>query len=157
MQNCKRNGNGRNSCCGHKHQHGEKNCRKNCNNNSGICQSHGKNRGKKRELFIKKYNEYLNTIELPEFETDEQYQQWIANTDEGQSYLKNIDRINTEIDAECPWGGKRENAGRRQECVRKIPYTRRISSELIKVLKDYAKEHGITETEALEKAIDKLN
>ncbi len=53
------------------------------------------------------------------------------------------------------WGGKREGAGRKCENP-KIPFNRRLSEELINKLKTYAQENNITETEALEKAIENL-
>ena len=53
------------------------------------------------------------------------------------------------------WGGKRENAGRKCENPR-IPFNRRLSEETINKLKEYAAENGITETEALERAIQNL-
>ena len=51
------------------------------------------------------------------------------------------------------WGGKRLNAGRKKSCRQKIPYNRRINANIINILKTYAKEHNISETEALESAI----
>lgn len=51
------------------------------------------------------------------------------------------------------WGGKRNCAGRKRTCSRKIPYNRRISEDVLKILKSYAVAHNITETEALESAI----
>ena len=53
------------------------------------------------------------------------------------------------------WGGKRENAGRKCENPR-IPFNRRLSEESINKLKEYATANGITETEALERAIQNL-
>lgn len=53
------------------------------------------------------------------------------------------------------WGGKRENAGRKCENP-KIPFNRRLSEEAINKLKEYASNNGITETEALERAIQNL-
>lgn len=53
------------------------------------------------------------------------------------------------------WGGRREGAGRKCENP-KIPFNRRLNEELINKLKTYALENGITETEALERAIQNL-
>lgn len=53
------------------------------------------------------------------------------------------------------WGGRRENAGRKCENPR-IPFNRRLSEESINKLKEYAAANGITETEALERAIQAL-
>lgn len=50
-------------------------------------------------------------------------------------------------------GGKREQAGRKKTCLKKISYTRRINENILKILKEYARLHNITETEALESAI----
>ena len=51
------------------------------------------------------------------------------------------------------WGGRRLNAGRKRTCTRKIAYNRRINENILNILKEYAKSHEITETEALESAI----
>src|SRR5574344_1575062 len=51
------------------------------------------------------------------------------------------------------WGGRRACAGRRRTCANKVPFNRRISEDVLKILKNYAKDYGITETEALESAI----
>ena len=51
------------------------------------------------------------------------------------------------------WGGKRECAGRKKTCLNKISFNRRINENILNILKDYAKRHNMTETEALESAI----
>ena len=51
------------------------------------------------------------------------------------------------------WGGKRLNAGRKRTCSRKIPFNRRVSENILNILKEYALSHNMTETEALESAI----
>lgn len=51
------------------------------------------------------------------------------------------------------WGGKRTCAGRKKTCLNKIPFNRRINENILNILKEYAKRHNITETEALENAI----
>ena len=51
------------------------------------------------------------------------------------------------------WGGKREMAGRKKTCLKNIPFTRRINENIKKILLNYAKEHNVTATEALENAI----
>lgn len=58
-------------------------------------------------------------------------------------------------DFDCPkkWGGKRDNAGRKKTCLKKIPFNRRINENVLFILKNYAKNHNLTETEALESAI----
>jgi len=53
-------------------------------------------------------------------------------------------------------GGKRQGAGRKSKEITKVTFTKRLLPETIAVLKDYAKEHDINETEALEIAISKL-
>ncbi len=55
----------------------------------------------------------------------------------------------------CGRGGRREGAGRKCDGKR-IPFNRRLSEEAIQRIKDYAAEHNITETEALEVAVKKL-
>ncbi len=55
----------------------------------------------------------------------------------------------------CGWGGKRDGAGRKCE-NKKIPFNRRLSEDAIQRIKDYAEEHNITETEALEIAVKHL-
>lgn len=51
------------------------------------------------------------------------------------------------------WGGKRECAGRKKSCLKKVPFNRRINENVLNILKSYAKEYDLTETEALEQAI----
>ena len=51
------------------------------------------------------------------------------------------------------WGGRRECAGRKKTCRRKIPFNRRINEDVLNILKEYAQNHDMTETEALESAI----
>ena len=51
------------------------------------------------------------------------------------------------------WGGKREQAGRKKTCLKKVPFNRRINENILNILHDYAKRHNITDTEALESAI----
>ncbi len=51
------------------------------------------------------------------------------------------------------WGGKRFNSGRKRTCIGKIPFNRRINERILKILREFAREHNITETEALESAI----
>ena len=51
------------------------------------------------------------------------------------------------------WGGRRECAGRKKTCLNKISFNRRINESILNILKDYAKRHNMTETEALESAI----
>ena len=51
------------------------------------------------------------------------------------------------------WGGKRCNAGRKRTCTRKVPFNRRISEDVLNILKEFASSHNLTETEALESAI----
>ena len=54
---------------------------------------------------------------------------------------------------EFSWGGKRQFAGRKRTCSKKIPYNRRINENVLNILKIYAQENGLSETEALERAI----
>ena len=51
------------------------------------------------------------------------------------------------------WGGKREQAGRKRTCLKKVPFNRRINENILNILRDYAKRHNLTDTEALESAI----
>ena len=51
------------------------------------------------------------------------------------------------------WGGKREQAGRKKTCLKKVSFNRRINENILNILKEYAKTHNITDTEALESAI----
>ena len=51
------------------------------------------------------------------------------------------------------WGGKRQKAGRKKTCLKKVPFNRRINENILNILRNYAKNHNITETEALESAI----
>lgn len=71
-------------------------------------------------------------------------------------YNKRVMRDFFESDIEClgrKWGGRRENAGRKRTCLKKVPFNRRINENVLAILKNYANLHGITETEALESAI----
>ena len=51
------------------------------------------------------------------------------------------------------WGGKRKSAGRKRTCLKKVPFNRRINENILNILREYARNHNITETEALESAI----
>ena len=51
------------------------------------------------------------------------------------------------------WGGKRNFAGRKKTCLNRISFNRRINENILNILREYAKEYEITETEALERAI----
>jgi len=51
------------------------------------------------------------------------------------------------------WGGKREQAGRKKTCLKKVPFNRRINENILNILREYAQNHGMTDTEALESAI----
>lgn len=51
------------------------------------------------------------------------------------------------------WGGKREAAGRKKTCLKKVSFNRRININILNILKEYAKSHNMTDTEALESAI----
>lgn len=51
------------------------------------------------------------------------------------------------------WGGQRERAGRKKTCLKKVSFNRRINENIIKILREYAILHEMTETEALESAI----
>ncbi len=55
----------------------------------------------------------------------------------------------------CGHGGRREGAGRKKNCE-KIPFNRRLSEESINLIKEFARQNNITETEALERAIQSL-
>ena len=50
-------------------------------------------------------------------------------------------------------GGKREQAGRKKTCLKKVPFTRRLNENVLNILKAYALEHNMTDTEALECAV----
>ena len=51
------------------------------------------------------------------------------------------------------WGGKREQAGRKKTCLKKVPFNRRINENILNILREYARNHNMTDTEALESAI----
>ena len=57
------------------------------------------------------------------------------------------------INKKCNWGGKRKCAGRKKTCNKKVPFNRRINENILNILKEYAKNHNITDTQALENAI----
>lgn len=111
---------------------------------------------KRRQLHSEKLKAYMKTVNIPYGDDVEKYAQWLNNTDEGKKHLHNLERIRQEVNNECAWGGKREGAGRKNKEVVKVVITRRLLPETVAILKDYAKEHAINETEALEIAISKL-
>lgn len=53
----------------------------------------------------------------------------------------------------CCWGGRRDFAGRKKSCRKKVPFNRRINEDVLNILREYAQNHNMTETEALESAI----
>lgn len=110
----------------------------------------------RRVLHSKKLESYKQTANLPEFKDIEEYAYWLNNTKEGREHARNLERIEKELNKECPWGGARKGAGRKAKAVTRVAFTRRLLPETLAVLKDYAKEHDINETEALEIAILKL-
>ena len=61
--------------------------------------------------------------------------------------------FNLKVTCNSTWGGKRHNAGRKRTCLKKVPFNRRINENVLKILKDFANFHNITEKEALESAI----
>lgn len=130
--------------CGHGHCHGKGGHHNGC--------SDGPKKGNRRKLFEEKYAKYLLANELPTFETDEAFNQWL-DTPDGQVYSNDMASLWKEVEEEKPWGGKRQFAGRRKTCAKKIPFNRRINEDVLKILKQYSEKHQITETEALEKAI----
>ena len=145
--------------CNHKGNCHNKHIENNCGKKTGICSHHhhgnclaGNKKGNRRRLFEEKFTQYLLENKIPEFQSDEEFEQWLSTT-EGQKYNADIEQIWKEIEQTFPWGGKREFAGRRKTCAKKIPFTRRINEDILKILKEYSEKHSITETEALEKAI----
>ena len=44
-------------------------------------------------------------------------------------------------------------AGRKKTCLKKVPFNRRINENILNILHEYAQNHNITDTEALESAI----
>ena len=56
-------------------------------------------------------------------------------------------------DKNFKWGGRREQAGRKKSCLNRVSFNRRIDENIIKILKEYAQNHNITDTEAIESAI----
>ncbi len=44
-------------------------------------------------------------------------------------------------------------AGRKKTCLIKVPFNRRINENILNILRDYAKRHNLTDTQALESAI----
>lgn len=62
-------------------------------------------------------------------------------------------QMNNECSRKGRWGGKRACAGRKRTCMNKVPFNRRINENILNILKAYAKEYELTETEALESAI----
>lgn len=44
-------------------------------------------------------------------------------------------------------------AGRKKTCLKKVPFNRRINENILNILREYARNHNMTDTEALESAI----
>lgn len=155
MNNQQRNGNcRRNGGFGFGQGQG-RGCGRHLGQGLGNCKGNGQGRGKRRELFEEKFAQYSAEAKIPEFETQDDYQEWL-NTAEGKIHAEKIQQLWDEVDSEIPWGGRRENAGRKKDCLRKVPFNRRISQDVLEKLKTFAKENNMTETEALEKAISDL-
>jgi len=161
MNNCENRGLGGGQGCGNRQRgngnEGSFGRGQSCGQGMHKSCGEGQGKGKRRALFEEKYAQYMQTIDLPEFETDEDYNDWLSNTDVGKLHVENVNKIHCEVEQEIPWGGKRENAGRKQECIKKIPYSRRVSADLLEKLKKYASDNNMTETDALEKAISDLS
>lgn len=68
-------------------------------------------------------------------------------------FVMKTECFNLKVTCNSTWGGKRHNAGRKRTCLKKVPFNRRINENVLKILKDFANFHNITETEALESAI----
>lgn len=68
-------------------------------------------------------------------------------------FVMKTECFNRKVTCNSTWGGKRHNAGRKRTCLKKVPFNRRINENVLKILKDFANFHNITETEALESAI----
>ena len=98
----------------------------------------------------------METANIPFSDNIEKYAEWLNNTPEGKEHARNLERIEQEVNNECSWGGKRQGAGRKNKEITKVTFTKRLLPETIAILKDYAKENDINETEALEIAISKL-
>lgn len=41
------------------------------------------------------------------------------------------------------WGGKRECAGRKRTCRKKVSFNRRINEDVLNILREYAQNHNI--------------
>jgi hypothetical protein len=111
---------------------------------------------KRAKLHSEKLREYMKTVNIPFADDMEKYAEWLNNTPEGKEHAKNLERIEKEVNKECDWGGVRQGAGRKPKENSKVTFTRRLTPETVAILKDYAKEHHMNETEALETAILKL-
>lgn len=111
---------------------------------------------KRHQLRLEKLKAYMETVNIPFVDDIEKYAEWLNNTPEGKEHTCNLERIEKEVNNECAWGGKRQGAGRKNKEVTKVTVTKRLLPETLAVLKDYAKEHDINETQALEIAISKL-
>lgn len=111
---------------------------------------------KRRQIRSEKLKAYMETSNIPFSDNIEKYAEWLNNTPEGKEHARNLERIEQEVNNECSWGGKRQGAGRKNKEITKVTFTKRLLPETIAILKDYAKENDINETEALEIAISKL-
>ena len=52
---------------------------------------------------------------------------------------------------DCPnknWGGRRDNAGRKRTCTKKVSFNRRINENILNILREFAQSHNMTETDS---------
>ena len=54
------------------------------------------------------------------------------------------------------WGGKRECAGRKKTCRKKVPFNRRINEDVLNILREYAQSHNMTERQTFTPDEDSL-
>lgn len=107
------------------------------------------------DIFANKAESYKKEINMPEFITPEEYYSWLKSTPEGKKHFKNLKKLEKESEAEFikKHGGARQGAGRKKIYENRVKITREIPKETREILKNFAKNKGLTENEVLNKII----
>ena len=70
-----------------------------------------------------------------------------------ESYNQIVEESDKEREELRKWGGKRTNAGRKR-LADKVAIHKRVEKNTIVLIKDYSRNHNISENEALDKLIN---
>lgn len=101
-----------------------------------------------------KIEEYKKLHNVPKFDNPDDYFKWLETT-EGKEYAKALENIRDEVNKTVKGrGGYRPNAGRKKIYGDRIALNKRVEKNTVVLIKDYSKNHNISENEALEKLIN---